>query len=106
MNKGSDIRPGVASLPCAEKTIMATVAPPPAPPRVNTGDDGRTRKLRLRMGQVLSTMVTLLITAWICSFGAIPAIVALVTAKHVLVAILLVGMGVDAEREEGWAQSP
>ncbi len=80
---------------------MATLAPPPAPPRVTTGDDGRIKKLRLRMGQVVSTMVTLLITAWICSLGAIPAIIALVTAKHVLVAILLMGMGVDAEREEG-----
>jgi hypothetical protein len=78
---------------------MSMLAPPPATPRLASGDDGRTKKLRVRLGQMLATMVTLLITAWICSFGAIPAIVALVTAKHVLVAILLVGMGVDADRE-------
>jgi hypothetical protein len=100
INRGSDVRLTVASLPCAEKSVMSMLAPPPAPPRVASGDDGRTKKLRMRMSQVMATLVTLLITAWICSFGAIPAIVALVTAKHVLVAILLMGMGVDAPREE------
>jgi hypothetical protein len=94
------IAPTIAPLPCAEMTSMSILAPPPAPPRIASGDDGRTKKLRLRLGQTMATMVTLLITAWICSFGAIPAIVALVTAKHVLVAILLMGMGVDASREE------
>jgi hypothetical protein len=55
----------------------------------------------MRLAQTMATMVTLLATAWVCSFGAIPAIIALCTAKHVLVAILLMGMGVDAPREEG-----
>ncbi len=80
--------------------IMATVAPPPAPPRVTMGDDDRARKLRLRIMQMMATMATLLITAWLCTLGAIPAIVALVTAKHVLVAILMMGLGVDAPRDE------
>jgi hypothetical protein len=79
---------------------MATLAPPPAPPRVATGDDDRAKKLRLRLTQTMATLVTLLITAWVCSLGAIPAIIALVTAKHVLVAILLMGMGVDASPDE------
>ncbi len=79
---------------------MATIAPPPAPPRVAMGDDDRTNKLRFRVWQMTATMVTLMITAWICSLGAIPAIIALVTAKHVLVAILMMGLGVDAPREE------
>jgi hypothetical protein len=64
------------------------------------GDDDRARKLRLRIMQMMATMATLLITAWLCTLGAIPAIVALVTAKHVLVAILMMGLGVDAPRDE------
>jgi hypothetical protein len=80
---------------------MSILAPPPAPPRIATDDDDRTKKLQMRLAQMMATMVTLLFTAWICSFGAIPAIIALCTAKHVLVAILLMGMGVDAPREEG-----
>jgi hypothetical protein len=79
---------------------MASLAPPPAPPRVALGDDDRTRKFRLRVTQVLATLVTLLVTAWACCLGPIPAIVALCTAKHVLVAILVMGLGVDAPPEE------
>jgi hypothetical protein len=51
---------------------------------------------RIRLTQVMATMVTLFATAWLCTLGAIPAIIALVCAKHVLVAILLMGIGVDA----------
>jgi hypothetical protein len=79
---------------------MASLAPPPAPPRVATGDDDRAKKLRLRLTQTMATLVTMVITAWLCCLGPIPAIIALVTAKHVLVAILLMGMGVDASPEE------
>ena len=41
------------------------------------------------------TLVTVLITAWCCTFGWIPAILALLVAKHILVAILVAGLGVD-----------
>jgi hypothetical protein len=41
-----------------------------------------------------------LITGWLCTFGAIAAILALMTAKHILVAILVMGLGVDAQRIE------
>jgi hypothetical protein len=39
--------------------------------------------------------VTVLITAWLCTLGAIPAILGLMVAKHVLVAIVMMGLGVD-----------
>jgi hypothetical protein len=55
---------------------------------------------RIRVTQVMATLITLLVTAWLCTLGAIPAIIALVAAKHVLVAILLMGLGVDAPRED------
>jgi hypothetical protein len=42
------------------------------------------------------TALTVVITAWFCTLGWIPAVLALMVAKHVLVAILVMGLGVDA----------
>ena len=75
---------------------MALLAPPPAPPRVALDDGDGVNKLRLRLVQVLATAVTVLAAAWLCTFGAIAAIIALTVAKHVLVAVLVMGIGVDA----------
>jgi hypothetical protein len=77
---------------------MALLAPPPSPPRVAIGDNDGLKPLRFRLLQILASAVTVLITIWLCTLGAIPAILALMTAKHVLVAILLMGLGVDAPR--------
>jgi hypothetical protein len=67
------------------------------PPRValDEGDD-RLRRVRMRLWQLLLTALTVLITGWFCSLGWVPAILALMVAKHVLVAILVMGLGVDA----------
>lgn len=76
---------------------MAHLAPPPPPPRVALAeDDDRLRRVRLRLWQLLMTALTVLITAWFCTLGWIPAVLALMVAKHVLVAILVMGLGVDA----------
>ena len=79
---------------------MALLAPPPLPPQVATtsDDDDRARRFRMRMTQVLATLITIFATAWVCTLGIIPAIIALSVAKHVLVAILMMGLGVDAPR--------
>jgi hypothetical protein len=78
-----------------------------APPRQTQGlayDDGdRIRRLRLRLWQVMLSTLTVLATAWVCTFwsttlGKFAAITALLIAKHVLVAILLMGLGVDGRR--------
>ena len=69
---------------------------PPAPPRVTTGEDDDRRRFRLRLTQVMATLVTVLLTAWLCTLGAIPAIIALAVAKHVLVAVLMMGIEADA----------
>ncbi len=78
---------------------MMQMAPPQAPPRValDQGDDGLSR-VRLRLWLIMWTAATVGVTAWICTFGWIPAILALLTAKHVLVAILVMGLGVDAKQ--------
>jgi len=75
------------------------MAPPQTPACVALHDDDGMNRLHARLRQVLITLVTLLITAWICTFGPIPAIIALMTAKHVLVAVLVMGLGVDKPRQ-------
>jgi hypothetical protein len=40
------------------------------------------------------------VTAWCVTLGAVPAILSISIAKHVLVAILVMGLGVDAPRDE------
>ncbi len=80
---------------------MSQLAPPELPPLVALeGDDGG-RRLRLRLRQLSLTLLTLIITAWFISLGPIPGILAILVAKHILVAILLMGLGVDAPKEAG-----
>jgi hypothetical protein len=45
------------------------------------------------------TALTILITGWFITLGPVLAVLALLVAKHVLVAILVMGLGVDAPRE-------
>jgi hypothetical protein len=80
---------------------MAVLAPPPSPPVLTVGDNDGLRRFRLRLTQVMATAVTVFITGWLCTLGAIPAILALMVAKHVLVAILVMGMGMEASRGGG-----
>jgi hypothetical protein len=75
---------------------MAALAPPPTPPVMTVGDNDGLHRFRMRLLQVMATTVTVLVTAWLCTLGAIPAILGLMVAKHVLVAILVMGLGVDA----------
>lgn len=75
---------------------MASLAPPSDPPLSTACEDQGSNPFRMRVLQVSATMVTLLVTGWLCTLGAIAAIVALTVAKHVLVAILVMGLGVDA----------
>jgi hypothetical protein len=80
---------------------MSQIAPPRVPPAVALDDSDGLHRLRLRLWQWWLTLVTVLITTWLVSLGPIPAVIAIVTAKHVLVAILVMGMGVDRSQSEG-----
>jgi hypothetical protein len=75
---------------------MIKMAPPVLPPPVALGDNDGLRRVRFRLWQLLITAVTILVTAWLCTLGWIPAILALMVAKHVLVAALVRGLGVDS----------
>jgi hypothetical protein len=77
---------------------MMQMAPPQTPPLVALGDGDGLSRVRLRLWQIVWTAATVGVTTWICTFGWIPAILALLTAKHVLVAILVMGIGVDAKQ--------
>ncbi len=79
---------------------MAMIAPPPSPPAVGDADDDRMRRFRRRLTLVTASSVTVVATAWACTLGILPAIIALMVAKHILVAILMMGLGVDANRGE------
>ncbi len=73
---------------------MMDLAPPPRPPEIGLMErpNGRIRRnLRLMSW----TSITVFLTAWFCTMGPIPAIVSLVVAKHILVAILVMGLDVD-----------
>jgi hypothetical protein len=80
---------------------MAQLAPPQQPRLLGFDEGDHIRRLRFRLWQMLMTTLTILATAWICTFGWIPAIVALMVAKHILVAILVMGMGVDRRTQPG-----
>jgi hypothetical protein len=73
---------------------MSQLAPPRRPPRVTVGDDDSLRRLQFRMWQVLITMLTALATAWFVMLGPVSAIIALAVAKHILVAILCMGLDI------------
>ena len=70
---------------------MAQVLPPP-PPAVGVMEHDRLNRLQFRLWQITIAAVTLVLTGWFCTMGVVPAIIALFVAKHVLVAILAVGL--------------
>ena len=80
---------------------MALIAPPQPPRSVDLDDGDGMHRVRLRLWQWWWTLVTIVATAWLLSLGWIPGIIGLVAAKHVLVAILVMGLGVDSRREAG-----
>jgi hypothetical protein len=77
------------------------LAPPTPPIRTALADGDGLNRLRMRLKQLFLTAVTVFVTAWLCTFGPISAVLALSVAKHVLVAILVMGLGVDAARDDG-----
>lgn len=72
---------------------MALLIPPGPPLRVAVGDDDRLQRLRFRLWQLLVTAMTVFATVWVLLLGVpILSIIALAVAKHVLVAIFMMGL--------------
>jgi hypothetical protein len=79
---------------------MAVLAPPPKSPPATFADGDGLRRLQFRLHILGLTTFTVVVTAWLCTLGMFPAIIALVTAKHVLVAILAMAMEMGPKDEE------
>jgi hypothetical protein len=74
-------------------TAMALLVPPQPPDAIALGDDGRLDRLRFRLWQLFWTAMTIFATVWIMLIGIpILSIVAIAVAKHILVAIYIMGM--------------
>src|SRR5262245_31960962 len=71
---------------------MPFLAPPPPPEAAIARFDENLRRVQFRLWQILMTAITVAITAWFVTLGPMSAILSLMVAKHVLVAILAVGL--------------
>ena len=71
---------------------MAQLLPPPPSTTVATTDDDGRRRLHFRLWQLSITTITIMVAVWFTTMGVLPAILAWVVAKHVLVAIYLMGL--------------
>ena len=73
---------------------MPVLTPPPRPPRrVALGENDGLRQLRRRLWQLNVSVVTVFFTAWCCTLGPVPAVIALMVAKDVMVALVLMALG-------------
>jgi hypothetical protein len=77
---------------------MIQMAPPQPPPRVTIEDGDGLNRLHFRIWQIAVSAITVLVTGWFCTLGPLPALIALMVAKHVLVAVYV--MGIDLHRVE------
>jgi hypothetical protein len=66
---------------------------------VSLDDGDGIHRVHLRIWQWWTSLLTILATVWLMSLGPIPGIIAVVTAKHILVAIYVMGIGVDSTRQ-------
>ena len=78
---------------------MVQVEPPKPPPEPTVALDDDMRRMNFRMWQVFVTLITVVVTVWFMMLGPIIAILALMIAKHVLVAVLAAGLHVPAVKE-------
>jgi hypothetical protein len=68
---------------------------PPGPPPVSvaTGDDDRLARVRFHLWQIMICFLTVAATVWVMLLGVpILSITAIAFAKHVLVAVLIMGL--------------
>ncbi len=75
---------------------MPTEIPPLPPPTAN--EEGPLQRVHFRLWQIVMTGATILLTAWFFTLGVLPGLIALLFAKHVLVAILAMGLHLPPRR--------
>ena len=74
--------------------------PPPAPPLppIVAVDDFDRRRFRMRSVKLTAAFVTVVLSGWLFTFGMLPGVLGLLVAKHMLIAIYLVGSGIHDPR--------
>ncbi len=72
------------------------IAPPEPPAAVDLADGDDLRRLRFRLWQTSMAVLTILATGWFFSLSPIYGVLAIMVAKHILVAILVMGLGIDS----------
>ncbi|GIW79996.1 MAG: hypothetical protein KatS3mg105_1803 [Gemmatales bacterium] len=72
-------------------------APPRKPPQIAVHDDGGLHRLERKLQILCLTAMTVFGSVWLLTYGYVPGMVGLVVAKHVLVAILAMGLGLDED---------
>ena len=71
---------------------MPQLNPPlPPSPAIVGGDDSR-KHLKFRLWQLLMSTLTILVAVWFTTYGPVPGILAWVVAKHIFVALLMMGL--------------
>ena len=72
---------------------MDRLMPPPRLPGIAAGDDDSRERLQFRLWQLLMATLTVMGSVWLTTFGKpLLTILTWVTAKHILVAILMMGL--------------
>jgi hypothetical protein len=72
---------------------MAQLTPPAPPPSLITGDDDRRQRLLFRQWQLLMSTLTIMAAVWCSTYGKpLLTILAWVVAKHILVAVFMMGL--------------
>jgi hypothetical protein len=74
--------------------------PPPAPPKppIVAVDDFDRRRFRVRSVKLTAAFVTVVLSGWLFTFGTLTGVLGLLVAKHVLIAIYLMGSGIHDPR--------
>src|SRR5437588_333723 len=58
-----------------------------------SGEVAGPARLHFRLWQIQIAALTVLAAAWLATLGLVPAVLGLLAAKHVLVAVLMAGLG-------------
>jgi hypothetical protein len=69
---------------------MPTVTPPVVPPTAS--DESPLRRVHFRLWQIMLTTVTIIVTCWFFTLHVAAGLIAVFFAKHILVAILAMGL--------------
>ncbi|MGE3803470.1 MAG: hypothetical protein AB7K24_02220 [Gemmataceae bacterium] len=85
---------------------MAVIAPPRKPPFIALDDGDGMRRIQQGLFLLGWTAATVFLNAWLFTVDLAAGILGLVVAKHVLVAVLVKGLGIDENRAASSGPAP